>query len=79
MTRGKKISLFNPNPTPVVFDGEGRIVGGGERVEVDTVGKVAQEAVDHGLLVQEDPEESQPRKGAVKAPGPGESAPEKAS
>jgi hypothetical protein len=53
MTRAKKQTLFNPNPTPMVFDGEGRVVAGGERVEVDRVGEVAQEAIDHGLLVLE--------------------------
>lgn len=49
----KKQTLFNPNTTAVVFDGEGRIVGGGERVEVDQVDAAGQEAVDNGLLVLE--------------------------
>lgn len=56
MTRGAKKTLFNPNPTPLVFDGEGRTVAGGERVEVDKVDEVAQEAIDHELLVLEEPE-----------------------
>ena len=34
MARGAKTTLFNPNTTPVVCDGEGHIVEGGGRREV---------------------------------------------
>lgn len=64
MARGAKTMLFNPNTTAVVFDDDGRIVAGGERVQVDKVGKVAQEAIDNDLLVLEGPE------GAVDSEGP---------
>jgi len=57
MTQGAKTMLFNPNPTPVVCDTEGRIVDGGGRRQVDKVDEVAQEAIDNGLLVLEKPEE----------------------
>lgn len=57
MTQGSKTTLFNPGTTPVVCDKEGHIVDGGGRREVDKVDKVAQEAIDHGLLVEEKPDE----------------------
>lgn len=56
MSQGTKVTLFNPNTTPVVCDKDGRIVEGGGRREVDKVDKVAQEAIDHGLLIEEKPE-----------------------
>jgi hypothetical protein len=58
-------TLFNPNTTAVVFDRDGRIVGGGERVQVDKVDKVAQEAVEHGLLVLEEPERADEEAGSA--------------
>lgn len=57
MAQGKKTTLFNPNTTAVVYDKEGRIVEGGGRREVDEVGEVAREAIDHGLLVEESGDE----------------------
>lgn len=84
MVRGKKkLTLFNPNTTAVVFDEHGRIVGGGERVEIDQLDKAGQEAVDNDLLVLETPERGDAEESAsdeepvTKAPGA--SAPKKAS
>lgn len=75
--------LFNPNTTAVVYDTEGRIVAGGARVEVGEVDAVGQEAIDHNLLVLEEPERrdrnadhaSPDEAPAAKAPGA--SAPKK--
>jgi hypothetical protein len=61
MASKSKITLFNPEQTPLVYDAEGRIVGGAERVEVDELDEVGQRAVEVGLLVREEPEESQPK------------------
>lgn len=58
MTAKSKITLFNPEPTPVVYDEEGRTLGSVERVTLDELNPVAREAVDAGLLVEEKPEES---------------------
>jgi hypothetical protein len=83
MTQDAKVTLFNPNTTPVVCDKDGRIVEGGGRREVDKVDKVGQEAVDHGLLVLEEPEqdetaEAEPSdKAAEPRKAPGASAPKK--
>jgi hypothetical protein len=57
MTAKGKITLFNPEQTPVVYDEEGRTLGSVERVTLDGLNPVAQAAVDAGLLVEEKPEE----------------------
>lgn len=76
-----KTTLFNPNTTPVVCDKDGRIVEGGGRREVDKVDKVAQEAIDHGLLVAEkgdEQEEAEPEHQAAEPrKAAGVSAPKK--
>lgn len=52
-----KITLFNPEDTPVVYDEQAHTVGGIERVTVDELDAVGQRAVEAGVLVREDPEE----------------------
>lgn len=46
--------LLNPYRSGVVYDDEGRSLGGGERIEVDEVDAVGQAAVDarHLMLVE---------------------------
>jgi hypothetical protein len=51
-----KITLFNPDDTPAVYDAAGHTVGGAERVEVDELDAVGQRAVDSGVLVREEAE-----------------------
>ncbi len=65
------LTLFNPNPTPVVFNEAGQIVGGGGRREVDELDAAGQEAVDAGLLVREEPDGDE----AADLPQPKEAAP----
>lgn len=48
-----KITLFNPSIVPVVYTDDGRIVAGGERVELDKLDESGQRAVDRGRLVNE--------------------------
>ena len=86
MARGAKTTLFNTNTTPVVCDGEGHIVEGGGRREVDKVDEVGREAVDHGLLVEESGDDSaDPESGGAGDEAPaarkasGASAPKKPS
>lgn len=66
-----KITLFNPQDTPLVYDTEGHTVGGAERVEVDSLDEVAQRAVDSGVLVREEPEQKgkdEPQTASADAP-----------
>lgn len=53
-----KITLFNPEDTPAVYDNDGHTVGGTERVEVDELDEVGQRAVDSGVLVREEPKKA---------------------
>lgn len=50
-----KITLFNPEQSPTVYDAEGRVLGGAERVEVEVLNEVAEAAIDAGILVREEP------------------------
>lgn len=80
MTRGKKtVSLYNHGTTPVVYDTEGRIVAGGERIELAEVNAVAQEAIDNGLLVHEDEKAEDEAADVPRDGSPGASAPKKTS
>lgn len=54
-----KITLFNPEDTPMVYDAAGRTVAGAERVEVEELDPVGQRAVDAGVLVHEDDESAE--------------------
>lgn len=55
-TTKNKVTLFNPEQSPTVYDAQGHTVGGAERVTVDELDAVGQAAVDAGLLVREEPE-----------------------
>jgi hypothetical protein len=57
MATKNKTVLFNPEPTPVVYDEEGRTLGSIERVTLDELNPVARSAVEAGLLVEEKPAE----------------------
>lgn len=45
-----KYTLLNPGTTPVVYTCDGRIIGAGERISVDSIDEVAQTAIDRGYL-----------------------------
>lgn len=80
MTQGAKTTLYNPATTPVVCDAAGHIVDGGGRREVDEVDEVARQAIEHGLLIEEKPDEPEsadkPAKATAKKPS-GASEPDK--
>jgi hypothetical protein len=68
-----KITLFNPDDTPAVYDMAGHTVGGAERVEVEELDAAGQRAVDSGVLVREEPEgkaESKPEPKTASADAP---------
>jgi hypothetical protein len=67
MATKNKITLFNPEPTPVVYDEAGRSLGSVERVTLDELDAVGRCAVDAGLLVQEEPEASKSSSGSKSA------------
>ncbi len=48
------IKLFNPDPSPVVYDREGRIIDGGGRVAVAELDEVGRRLVESGVLIRED-------------------------
>lgn len=51
--RSARQILINPGRTGVVYDVEGRSLGGGERLEVDGVDDVAKAAIDCRQLLTE--------------------------
>lgn len=55
------ITIVNPGPGPVVFDGEGHSLGGGERLDVATLHPVASQAVAAGHLLAEEKAERDDR------------------
>lgn len=57
MAKKMGVTLFNPQTTPVVCDGEGRIVDGGGRRTLDRLDEVGEKAVADGLLVREEDEQ----------------------
>ncbi|HZA73395.1 MAG TPA: hypothetical protein VE476_10850 [Propionibacteriaceae bacterium] len=72
MAGKSKITLFNPEQTPAVYDAAGHTVAGIERVEVDELDAVGQRAVDTGVLVREEAKESpgEPKGQAAHAAAP---------
>jgi hypothetical protein len=68
MAGKSKITLFNPEDTPAVYDAEGRTVAGAERVEVDELDAVGQRAVSAGVLVREDGDKAEPQTASADAP-----------
>lgn len=61
-----EIVLFNPEQSPMVYDAQGRSVGGAERVTVTELDEVGQRAVDAGLLVREESQREEPKEDAKK-------------
>jgi hypothetical protein len=45
-----KITVVNPNTAGVIYDKEGRSIGGGEAIELDELDEIGQSAVDSGQL-----------------------------
>lgn len=64
-----KIHIFNPLTGPVVYSRDGRVLGGGEHREVDTLDARGQVCVARGYLLIIEPEEPQgePKSAPAKA------------
>ena len=43
--------IFNPLNTPVVYSDDGKILGGGERIAVDSLDKHGERSVEHGYII----------------------------
>lgn len=65
---GKKITLFNPAHTNIVYTEAGHILGGGERHEVDHVDEVGQRLIDAGELLDVTPPPKKPTAARSGAP-----------
>lgn len=51
--KSSKITLFNPSAMPVVYTGDGRVIGGGERIEVERLDTTGETVVKEGYLINE--------------------------
>jgi len=51
----KKIIVFNPTSSPLVYTEDGRSLGGGERCEVDRIDAVGQGLIDTDALIDVTP------------------------
>lgn len=70
--KDSKITLFNPTQMPVVYSDDGRVLGGGERIEIDRLDETGAEVVKQGYLV----DETERKTGAAKADMPKDGAPD---
>jgi hypothetical protein len=64
------ITIVNPGTGPVVYDGEGHSVGGGERCEVAELHSAAEQAIAAGHLFIESKAESGGKAGEAKPDPP---------
>lgn len=53
-TEKGKYGLLNPGTSPITYTDDGRSIGAGERIRVDSLDQAAQSAIERGYLVQTD-------------------------
>lgn len=59
------VTLYNPSNLPAVYSLTGHVIGGNERLTVDSLDEVGQRGVDHGYFINESAgEQSEPAPGA---------------
>jgi hypothetical protein len=74
------VIIYNPNNSPVVYSEDGRILGGDDRIEVDSLDRHGERALAHGYLMVLDEEKAEEEAAPAEeedAPGVDANAPAK--
>lgn len=74
--------IFNPHNTPVVYSNDGKILGGGERIEVASLDKHGERALAHGYIIVLDGDDAEEEAATTEeedASGKEDAAPARAS